>query len=500
MAIELNGTTFEFVGGGKSASGVDGLIVPLATKPRPAMQMVSKVDALCAGAVSEILDVKALNDELGSTAHTTRSGPVRRILLISLGDDATLDAAKLRQAAAAAARWIGSAKAKHVALWLDGLLSCDFDGAVAEWCGGMGLASFRFQEMRGADERGASKVRVQLHSTESDHVARSLPEIREELLLVDAINYARTLAHRPPNVLNPSTIADEAAKMAREHKLKCTVIDATQAKRRGMNGLLAVGMAAEHKPCLIRLDYRGAPSAKPVTVVVGKTVTFDTGGISIKPAAGMESMKFDKCGGMAVLGLMKAAASLKLRCNVTGILAAAENAISDEAYRPSDIIRMMSGTTVEVTNTDAEGRMVLADALWYAQDECAPTTLIDLATLTGGVVTALGKHAAGLMSNDDDLAEELEECGRLTHERVWPLPLWSDYRELIKGSDSDIKNSSGKRYAHPIVGGMFLKEFIRKDMSWAHLDIAGTATTEDEKAATGFGVRLLVELLRRRGA
>jgi len=461
--------------------------------------MLARVDAHCGGGVSELLEVGALNDEVGSTAHTTRGTQVRRVLVVSLGDDETLDVAKLRQAAAAAVRWIGGARVKSVALWLDGLLSCDFEGAAAEWAGGMALAGFRFQELRKSEGRAASRVRVQLHSDEPEHVTRSLSEIREEITLVDAINYARGLAHRPPNLLNPQTVAEEAQKLAKEYKLKSTVIDAAQARKLNMNGLLAVGMAAEHKPCMIRLDYRGAPSARPVTVVVGKTITFDTGGISIKPAAGMESMKFDKCGGMAVLGLMKAIASLKLRCNVTGILAAAENSISDEAYRPSDIIRMMSGTTVEVTNTDAEGRMVLADALWYAQQECKPTTMIDMATLTGGVVTALGKHAAGLMCNDDDLSDELEECGRRTHERVWPLPLWDDYRELIKGSDSDIRNSSGKRYAHPIVGGIFLKEFVKKDIPWAHLDIAGTATTEDEKAATGFGVRLLVDFLRRRG-
>lgn len=495
-----NGTSFEFVAGGKASSGADVLIVPLAAKPKPAMQLLSKIDAICDGAVSEIVDVGALGDELGQISHTTRSAAHRRIIVISLGDDAELDAAKLRQAAGGAARWIASNRIKSASLWIDGLLTSSVENAVAEWSGGMALAGFRFDELRKPDEKAAPNVKVQLFSSEAAHVTRSLAEIRAALQLMDAVNYAKRIAHLPPNVFHPAAAADEARKLAKSAKLKCTIIEADQARKMGMGGLLAVGAASEYPACLIRLDYRGAPNSRNTTVVVGKTITFDTGGISIKPAAGMESMKFDKCGGCTVLGIMKAVASLKLRCNVIGILAAAENVISDEAYRPADIIRMMSGKTVEITNTDAEGRMVLGDALWYAQKHCKPTTLIDFATLTGGVVTALGKCAAGLMCNSDDLSDQLVECGRRTHERLWPLPIWDDYKDLIKSSEADIKNSSAKRYAHPIVGGIFLKEFVDKNLPWAHIDIAGTATTDDEKAATGFGVRLIVEYLRQRTA
>lgn len=493
-----NGTSFEFAAGGKASAGADVLIVPLAAKPKPAMQMLSKIDAICDDAVSEIVDVGALGDDLGQISHTTRSAAHRRIIVVSLGDDDALDAAKLRQAAGGAARWCANNRIKHASLWIDGLLTCNVEQAVAEWASGMALSGFRFDELRRPDEKAAPLVKVQLFSSEAAHVTRSLNEIRAALLLVDGVNYARRIAHLPPNVFHPAAAAEEARKLAKAAKLKCTVIEAEQARKMGMGGLLAVGAASEYPPCLIRLDYVGAPSSRNTFVIVGKTITFDTGGISIKPAAGMESMKFDKCGGCAVLGIMKAVSSLKLKCNVTGILAAAENVISDEAYRPADIVRMMNGKTVEITNTDAEGRMVLGDALWYAQKQCKPTVLIDFATLTGGVVTALGKHAAGLMCNNDDLSDQLVECGRRTHERLWPLPIWDDYRELIKSSEADIKNSSGKRYAHPIVGGMFLKEFVEKGLPWAHIDIAGTATTDDEKAATGFGVRLIVEYLRQR--
>ncbi|MEW6251814.1 MAG: M17 family metallopeptidase, partial [Planctomycetota bacterium] len=198
------------------------------------------------------------------------------------------------------------------------------------------------------------------------------------------------------------------------------------------------------------------------------------------------------------------AAALKLKCNLVGLIPTAENAVSEHAYRPGDILHMASGKSVEVVNTDAEGRLVLADALWYAQEKLRPTALIDIATLTGGVGVALGKVAAGVMSNDDNLAADLGEAGRRTHERLWRLPLWEDYRELIKSHEADLKNSAAKRDAHAIVGGMFLKEFVREDVPWAHLDIAAVATDENKnggaKGATGFGVRLLVDFLRRRGA
>ena len=250
---------------------------------------------------------------------------------------------------------------------------------------------------------------------------------------------------------------------------------------------------------MIRLDYRGARATRHNTVLVGKAITFDTGGYSIKPSAGMVDMKYDKTGGCTVMGIMKAAALLKLRCNIVGLMATAENMVSDRACRVGDIITMANGKTVEITNTDAEGRLVLADALWYAQKYCKPTALIDMATLTGGVLVALGRIAAGLMSNDDELSAALGECSRMTHERLWRLPLWDDYAELMKGVDADLVNSSAKRDAHCIQGGIFLKQFVDDSVPWAHLDIAGVATEDRNggKAASGYGVRLLVDYLRR---
>ncbi len=503
--MNANGTQFTFSAATKGPPDSDALLVPLPATPQPPMELVTRVDRLCDDAVSELLDVDALRDTVGHIAQTTCRGQCRRIVLISLGEEEKLRAHEVRRAAAAAARWLIGERVKSATLWLDGLAVSGVDNASAEWASGMALAGHRFDEFKQPDERTPAKIRVQLRASSSAHVTRAMPLVREALLLSDAVNYTRQLSHQPANVLTPTSFAAEAKRLAGPGGIKCTVHNAAKLKQMKMGGLLAVGCGSVHAPCLVQLNYRGAPKARTTTVLVGKAVTFDTGGYSIKPSAGLEEMKFDKCGGVTVLGAIKAAAALKLKCNLVGLIPVAENSVSDRAYRPGDILRMMSGKTVEVTNTDAEGRLILADALWYAQTKLKPTALIDLATLTGGVGVALGTAAAGIMSNDDNLAADLGEAGRRAHERLWRLPLWDDYRELIKSTEADIKNSAGKRAAHAIVGGMFLREFVKDDIPWAHLDIASVATLDTSngitgKGATGFGVRLLVELLRLRGA
>ena len=497
-----NGTRFEFVGGEKAARRTGVLLVPLLAEPKPALELVARVDALCNDAVSELVSVNALREDAGQIAHTTRGGTYRRVAVISLGKTDKASVATVRQAAAAAAAWLIAARINRATVWVDGLLTTGVDHAVGEWAAGMALAGFRFAEYRQPDEKAVSSVRVHLTSSEPGRVRRLLPDVREDLIVADAVNYTRRLSHLPANVINPGTLAAEARKLARQSRLKCTILNTAQVKRLGMGGLVAVGSGSTPGPCMIQLEHIAAPRSRRTTVLVGKAITFDTGGYSIKPSAGLEEMKFDKCGGMTVLGIMKAVADLKLKRNVIGLIPAAENGVSDRAYRPGDILTMMNGKTVEVISTDAEGRLILADALCYAQKKLKPTEIIDMATLTGGAVIALGSAAAALMSNDDELAGQLGECGRRTHERLWRLPLWDDYRDLVKGTEADIKNAGGKRDAHTIAGGMFLKEFIQDGMAWAHLDIAAVATSDDNKpptgkGATGFGVRLLVDYLRR---
>jgi leucyl aminopeptidase len=277
-------------------------------------------------------------------------------------------------------------------------------------------------------------------------------------------------------------------------------MDEKQLAGLGMGGILAVGMGSiATPPRLIVLEHKPARGrhGKPL-LVVGKAITFDSGGISIKPADKMGKMIYDKCGGIAVLGLMYAAARLKLPVHIVGILASAENAISSCAYRPGDILTLYNGVTVDVTNTDAEGRLVLGDALAWGIEKFKPASVLDLATLTGGVIVALGRSIAGVMSNSDALVADLTAASEKAGEKLWRLPLYPEHRELIKGDLADIVNSAG-REAHPLQGGAFLSFFVPDDESipWAHLDIAGVADTEKDlplyaKGATGWGVRTLV--------
>ena len=453
MAKNTSGTAFSFTTAEQGAPAGDVLLVPVQAKPQPPMELVSRVDKFCGGAVARLMEVKALRGKVGQLAHSGTTGKCPRVLLISLGAADELRAHQVRQAGAAAARWLMGEQIERAAMWIDGLVATRVADATAEFALGMALAGYRFLNHKTPEERPPAKVRVELRASQGAYLRRAQAGVRDVLKMADAVNYTRRLGHEPANVINPATLATEARRLARESKLKCTVLNTPRLKQLGMGGLLAVGQGAQQPACLIQLEYRGTPRARATTVLVGKAITFDTGGYSIKPSSGLEEMKFDKCGGMTVLGILKAVASLKLKCNVVGLIAAAENAVSEKAYKPGDIIDMMSGKTVEVISTDAEGRLVLADALWYAQRKLRPTTLIDLATLTGGVGVALGSQAAGLMSNDDALASDLGEAGRVTHERLWRLPLWDDYRESIKSTEADIKNSAGKRAAHAIVGG-----------------------------------------------
>ncbi|MCA9243412.1 MAG: leucyl aminopeptidase family protein [Phycisphaerales bacterium] len=497
--MESLGTTFEFGAGGRK--GPEAIIVPLVTTPKPPLSTISAVDELCGGAVAELFAAGAAPTDAGSVAHVVRSGPIKRIVVISLGAAEKVDAKAVRSAATTAAQWIVDQKLSAARLWIDGLASLELDNAVGAWALGMMLAGFRYETYRKVDKPAPAKVRISVESANTAQATRAINLMKAEAPLAESVNYARGLAHRPANELNPQTLAAEARRLAKEDaKIKTTVLDAAQLKKLKMNGLLAVGQGATHKACLIRMEYRGAPKSKRVTAIIGKAITFDTGGYSIKQTSGMWDMKFDKCGGMTVFGVMRAVARLKLPVNVIGLVPSAENMISAEAYRPGDIIQMMNGKSVEIISADAEGRMILADTLTYAEQQCKPTEMIDLATLTGGVRIALGVYAAAVLGDNDDLCEELVECGRRTGERLWRLPVWDDYFDLIKGNDSDMRNSSLVRDAHCVVGGIFLKQFVTGSTPWAHLDIAGVATDDKKRQATGFGVRLLVDYLRRRKA
>jgi leucyl aminopeptidase len=306
---------------------------------------------------------------------------------------------------------------------------------------------------------------------------------------------ARDLANEPSNVATPEFLAEKAREIAERYGMRVTVLDRSGIEDEGLTGLATVGRSASNAPRFIVLEHGEGGDAAPV-VLVGKAVTFDSGGISIKPSSGMEDMKFDMSGGAAVLGAMEAVGALGLPLNVVALVPATENLPGGDAYKPGDVLELHSGKTVEIVTTDAEGRLILADALSYAR-RYEPAAVIDCATLTGACHVALGDHASGLMGNDEDLIAEVQTAGETTGERAWPLPLFEEYTEQIKGDVADIKNSGG-RYGGALTAGAFLKEFA--DFPWAHLDIAGTAYGKKGKAytpkgATGAPARLLVEFL-----
>jgi leucyl aminopeptidase len=314
-----------------------------------------------------------------------------------------------------------------------------------------------------------------------------------------AVTMARDLINRPANLVYPEVLAETARTIAKERGLKATILGMEDAEKRKMGSFLGVAQGSRRPGRIIVLEYQGGSKGKPPLALVGKAITFDSGGLSLKTPESMVTMKTDMSGGAAVLAVMEAAAVLKLPVNLVGIVPATENMPDGGAYRPGDVLTSMSGLTIEVISTDAEGRMILADALTLAQ-EYKPAAIIDLATLTGACVVALGEKCAGLMTTSDDLAKSLQAAAQASGERVWPLPLFDDYNELIKSDVADMKNSGG-RNAGATVGGLFLKKFVSDQIPWAHVDIAGPARNDKAQpdapvGGVGFGVQLLLKYLR----
>jgi leucyl aminopeptidase len=438
-------------------------------------------------------------DTPGKDVGEIRFNATDQKAVVSLGQKEKINLETFRRAGGALAKWITKNKVTEAAVetapFVDyGLASDQIAFALTE---GLLLGSFRFDKHKSKKDEPVS-ARVSF-------LDESLKQtIEQATIICEATNLARAWAHEPANVINPVSLAARVQELASEVGLKCTILDDKQLAEMGAEAIVAVGQGSATPARLIVLEYQpaaGREAEAPPVALVGKAITFDTGGYSIKTTDGMVGMKHDKCGAMAVLGVIVAAARLKISTPVVAVLAAAENMISEVAYRPNDILKTLSGKTVEIISTDAEGRLVLCDALAYAQRQFKPSALINLATLTGGVVVALGSTRAGLFSNNDELSRALFDIGEQVHERLWRLPLDDDYFELLKSEDADFKNSAGVRKAHPIVGGIFLKQFVKDETPWAHLDIAGVSDWDREmpycpKGASGFGVRLLVEYLR----
>jgi leucyl aminopeptidase len=439
----------------------------------------------------------------GDAGELTRIGD--RHLLLGLGKADDLTTKALRTIGGRLVRGLDRIDPRRVRLVIAEAIDTSHIGA--EEAGraigeGMALANWRVDFFDGSASNTA-KMNGSLAVSSSD---RGLQKgLGTGFTIAEATNYARRLGATPPNICHPGWMAAEARKMARSAGLRCRVIDYAAAKQLGMGGLVNVGMASKRKPCLIILEHkpaRIAAAARGVKLaLVGKTITYDTGGYSLKISNTMKGMKYDKCGGMAVIGAMRAIAALKLPVHVVGLLPAAENMVAGDAYRPDDIIKMYNGVSVEVTNTDAEGRLVLGDALAYACKKLKPTAVVDMATLTGGVVVALGAWCAGLWCNDEDPEERIDTASEESGEHVWSLPLWDEHREFMRSRHADIWNSGPKRDGHAIQGAAFLSYFVDEDTPWAHIDIAGVASVDSDKdvfvqGPTGYGVRLLTDLVR----
>jgi len=415
-----------------------------------------------------------------------------RVLAVGLGRRSEMDAERARVGAALAVQEAGRLEATSLA-WL--LPGSEDDGAVAAaLVTGTILGAYRFDRFRSSDPEDPPPPTV-------ESLALLAPPIVDEAaqtarVCAEAQNRARDLQGLPSNVATPSHLADRAGEIAAGNDaLSLEVLGREEIAAKGMGGLAAVSQGSAEEPKLIVLRYAGGGSG-PELGLVGKGVTFDTGGISIKPSAGMEEMKMDMSGAAAVLEAVSAIAELGLNVNLVAVVPATENMPSGTAIKPGDIITQYNGKTVEVNNTDAEGRLILADALAYAVEQGAER-IVDLATLTGAVLVALGSTYAAVISNDDALAARVEEAGSATGELVWRLPLHPEYKELTKGTVADLTNASAKRKAGTIYAGSFLEEFVG-DTPWAHIDIAGTAWDVGRpytgKDASGYGVRLLVEL------
>ncbi|MDH3270480.1 MAG: leucyl aminopeptidase [Gemmatimonadota bacterium] len=427
------------------------------------------------------------------------SGP-ERVVLLGVGKTEEVDAEKIRRFAGRAVRAAERLRVEGVALMIDGLGAVEEETAAQAAAEGAGLAAWRFTELKAPEEEDpptqvtAADV---LGTGDRDALARGTVA---GAAIARGVNLTRTLQERPGNVATPTHLADEATRMAASVGLEVTVFDEGRMLEEGMHALLSVSRGSAEEARFIVLRHDGGAEGDPPFVLVGKGLTFDAGGISLKPPTGMEEMKYDMSGGAAVIGAMQVIAELGVRANVVGIVPSSENLPSGTATKPGDVIQSLAGKSIEVINTDAEGRLILADALaWGARLQ--PAAMVDCATLTGSVIIALGHHAAAVLGNDDVLVGELLEAGQISGERCWQLPLWDEYKKQLDSETADLKNVGG-RPGGSITAASFLSEFVG-DTTWAHLDIAGTAWGEGKlpyqrKGALGFPTRLLVQWVRSR--
>ncbi|MFO7594149.1 MAG: leucyl aminopeptidase [Pseudomonadota bacterium] len=477
------------------------------------------LDEAADGLIKKVLKSGDLTGGLGQTLMLTAPGGLNcdRLLLIGCGKEKELKDRSYRNIARAAAKTLLGTKAKDALCCLAELPvpERELDWMVRQFIEAVGHAAYRFDQMKSEKKDEDKPVLRKVtfpHATRGEGALIKLGIVQGRAIN-DGIDLTKDLSNLPGNVCTPTYLADQARALARQHKsVKTTILDEKQMEKLGMGSLLSVSRGSRQPAKLIVMEYDGQGGAsaaggrkpgaakgtaaknkqKPI-VLVGKGLTFDAGGISLKPAQGMDEMKYDMCGGAGVFGTIKAIAEMELPINVVGVVPSSENLPDGEANKPGDIVTTMSGQTVEILNTDAEGRLILCDALTYSK-KFDPSLVIDIATLTGACIVALGSHASGLLANDEKLAAKLLEAGQKTGDRAWQLPLWEEYDEQLKSPFADMANIGGKG-AGTITAASFLARYT-KEYKWAHLDIAGTAWVSNaEKGATGRPVPLLTQFL-----
>jgi len=460
-----------------------------------------KIDTASKGRLSALLKRGDLETKAGSTLllYDLPGTAAQRVLVVSLGPRDKFGDKAFRDALAGAARAIGRSKASAAAVTLAGFGTGDASTArhVRETSRALANGFYRFNAPKAPSELDSARRERDIMLVAAADVTPELEAaVRAGEAIAEGMALARDLGNLPGNVCTPAYLADTARSLGTELGLDVEVLEREDMAKLGMNAALSVGRASGNPCKLIVMRYRGGTAAKQPIVLIGKGVTFDTGGVSLKPGEDLDMMKYDMCGAASVFGAMKVAARLALPIDVVGLVNAVENMPGGDATRPGDVVTSMSGQTIEILNTDAEGRLGLCDVLTYAE-RFDPECVVDIATLTGACVIALGNVASGLFANDDALAAELFDCGLATGDRAWQLPLWDDYQEQLKSNFADMSNLGG-RAAGSVTAACFLARYAQ-NYRWAHLDIAGTnAIGGDAKGATGRPVPLLSEFLLRR--
>lgn len=478
----------------------DALVLPvfsdLGLDPR-----LSAISDALGGGIKHVLSLEDFSGKAGSSVWLPGHGQVQRVLLVGYGESEKTSAAQERKYCNTLAKALTASKARNALIDLSAVPHADDDANKLPETLGQALAQamYRYTETLSSKDSGPALRKVTVAPCDRLGSGKVRRALETGDIIGGASNFTRELVNLPGNICTPTYLAQQARKLGRRYaKLKVTVLDEKKMRELGMGSLLSVGHGSDQPSQLIIMEYKGGKAKDRPYSLVGKGITFDTGGISLKPGPKMDEMKFDMGGAGSVFGAIQAVAELDLNINLVCVVAAAENMPSGRATKPGDVVKSLSGKTIEILNTDAEGRLVLCDALTYVQQRYKPREIVDIATLTGAIIVSLGNCASGIFSNNDELAAALTNAGERSQDRGWRLPIWDDYQKQLDSNFADVANIGGPG-AGSITAACFLARFI-EDTPWAHLDVAGTAFQSSPKGATGRPVPMLVEYLRGRAA